>query len=187
MINERKLREVIQHTSEQWRSKNRELFSCFDSERLWERIAAFNDLEPDADFGKILKSLTYGESTRRNVMVAAISETGPDQEELLANALELSLDRAFLTLWDRGALTSLLVIDEVPPRAQRDLDRIVARVEAARPNPVVQVAAAPTAVDPVAQCVKDFHEIGMQKFKAKYMNDTRMRIHYETVIDRGLL
>jgi hypothetical protein len=187
MINEQKLREIIARTSEQWRSKNKELFSCFDQDKLWERIGAFTDLEPDADFGKVLKSLTYGESTRRNVMVAAISEMGPDQGELLANALELSLDRAFLTLYDRGALTSLLVLDEIPQRAQRDLDRIAARVEAAKPKPVVQVAAAPAPVDPVAQCVEDFHEMGMQKFKAKYMNDTRMRIHYETAIDRGLL
>jgi hypothetical protein len=187
MINEQRLREVIQRTSEQWRDRNRELFSCFDADGLWERIAAFNDLEPDVDFGKVLKSLTYGEPNKRNVMVVAISEMGPDEEEMLANALELSLDRAFITLFDRGALSSLFVLDEIPARAQKAMDRIAARVEAAKPKPKVQVAPPPPPVDPVAQCVKDFHELGMQAFKHKYMDDTRNRIFYETAIDRGLI
>jgi hypothetical protein len=106
---------------------------------------------------------------------------------MLAEALELSLDRAFLTLWDRGALASLMVVDEPPARAQKQMDAIGARVDAAKPKPVVPVVPPPTPVDPVEVCVRDWHELGMQKFKAKYMNDTRMRVHYETAIDRGLL
>ena len=186
MINEKKLREIIGRTTEQWRTNRREIFSCFDADKLWERVRAFNDLEPDADFEKALKSITYGEPNKRNVMVVAISEMGPDEGETLAEALELSLDRAFLTLWDRGALSSLLVLDEIPARAQKAMDRIASRVEAAKPKPKVQVAPPPQPVNPVAQCVKDFHELGMQAFKQKYMNDTRNRIFYETAIDRGL-
>ena len=187
MINERKLREIIGRTTEQWRTSRKEIFSCFDGDRLWERIHAFNDLEPDADFEKVLKSITYGEPNKRNVVAVAISEMGADEGEMLAEALELSLDRAFLTLYERGALNSLLVVGEIPARAQKQMDAIAARVGAAKPKPVVQVAPPPTPEDPVEVCIRDWRELGMQKFKAKYMNDTRMRVHYETAIDRGLL
>jgi hypothetical protein len=187
MINEKKLREIIGRTTEQWRTNRREIFSCFDADKLWERVRAFNDLEPDADFEKALKSITYGEPNKRNVMVVAISEMGPDEGETLAEALELSLDRAFLTLWDRGALNSLLVVGEIPARAQREMDRIAARVKAAKPEPKIQVAPPRVQVDPIDQCVKDFHEMGMQAFKRKYMDDTRGRVHYEAAIDRGLI
>ena len=188
MISQKRFVQIVTSASEQWRSKNRELFSCFDTEKLWERIHAFVDLEPDTDLGNFTKSLDFGEVSMKSIMRAAISEElFPDREERLAAAIELALDRAFLTLFDRGALSSLLVLEEIPPRGQKAMDRIASRVEAAKPTPKVQVAPPPQPVDPVAQCVKDFHELGMQAFKQKYMNDTRNRIFYETAIDRGLI
>jgi len=144
--------------------------------------------EPDADFNATLKKLTFGEPTRHNIMAQAISEEGPDQELMLANALELAFDRAFVTLWDRGALSNLIVLGEIPAKAQKDMQRITVRVEAAAPKPVVQTPPPPAPpADPVAQCVGDFHELGMQAFKKKYMDDTRMRVHFELATDRGLL
>jgi hypothetical protein len=185
MINEKKLREVIYRTSEQWRAKNKELFSCFDSEKLWERVHAFTDLEPDTDFNAVLKSLDFGVPTKRNAMRAAISEEGPDQQDTLAEALELALDRAFLTLYDRGALAKLFVVEEIPAKAQRDLDRIAARVEAAKPKASVATVAPPPPADPVDVCVKEFHELGSKAFQAKYLSNTNNRKYYEAAIEAG--
>jgi len=187
MITQKRFHQILNRTAEQWRSKNKELFSCFDTDKLWERIHAFVDLEPDADLGDLTKSLDFGEPDKRSIMRAAISELGPDQEHQLEAALELALDRAFIVLFDRGALQSILVLEEVPAKTQRDMDRIAARVEAAKPAPKAQVVAPPPPADPVDVCVKDFHEMGMQAFKTKYLNHSGNRKFYEAAIDRGLL
>jgi hypothetical protein len=188
MINETKLREAITRGAEQWRMRNKELLSCFDAEKLFERIHAHNDLQPDEDFGVLLKTrIIYGEPGRRNAMVAAISELGPNQEELVERGIELSFDKAFITLWDRGALHPLLVVDEVPARAQQNLDVMAARVEAARPAPKAQAVMPSPPADPVDVCVKDFHEMGSKAFQAKYLSNTNNRRFYEAAIDRGLI
>ena len=44
--------------------------------------------------------------------------------------------------------------------------------------PVVQI-------DPVTQCVTDFHEMGSSKFSAKYLKDTRNRPIYEAAVAAG--
>lgn len=186
MINRQKLNDAILKGAEQWRRDNRELLSCFDQDRLWEVIHAHNDLSPDAEFDAMLKSkITYGELNRRNIMAAAISDD-VDEEGLIERGVQLSFDKAFVALWDRGALDSLLVVDDVPARAQQDLDRMAARVEAAKPAPkVVQAAPPPPPVDPVAQCVRDYHEMGSKQFQQKYLSDTRNRKYYELAIEQG--
>ncbi len=190
MITQKRFLAIIQSASEAWRKDRKELLSCFDSEKLWEVLHAHIDLEPDSDLAEFTKSLDFGEPSKRAIMRAVISESGPNQEILLENAIELALDRAFLTLFDRGALKKLFIVDEenLPARAQRDMDRIAARVEAAAPiAPAAPVAPPPPPADPVDVCVKDFHELGSSAFQRKYLSDTRNRPYYETAIDRGLL
>jgi hypothetical protein len=186
MITKARLIETINGTSEQWRTKNKELFSCFDQDKLWEVVHAFNDLEPDAGLEAAMKSIDCGEPNKRSIMRAVISELGPNEVDQLEAALELALDRAFITLWDRGALNSLFVVEEIPSRAQRDLDRMAARVEAAKPKaPAAPVAPPPPPEDPVDVCVRDWHELGSTAFQKKYISDTRNRPYYEAAIDAG--
>ena len=185
MISETTLRETIARGAEQWRTKNKELLSCFDSEKLFETMGALNELEPDTPFGEMLKSkIAYGVPNKRNIMLTVVSEQ-IDEVGVIEQGIELSFDKVFLTLWDRGALNSLLVVEEIPAQAQHDLDRIAARVEASRPKARVPAAAPPPPADPVDMCVRDFHEMGSKEFQRKYLSDTRMRVHYENAISQG--
>lgn len=190
MITEQKFREAIFRGSEHWRTTNKELLSCFDADKLFERIQALNDLEPSEEFGSMLKRhVVLGTPNKRNVMVAAISEQF-DEEKIIEQGVALAFDRAFVTLFDRGALNKLFVVEEIPSRAQQDLDAMVARVEAAKPKPTAPTAgvvATPVPVDPVAQCVRDFHELGSKEFQRRYISDTRMRVHYEAAIASGAI
>lgn len=77
--------------------------------------------------------------------------------------------------------------NEVPAKAQRDMDLMTANVEAAAPKKVVAAAPPAPTIDPVDQCVKDFHQLGSKAFQLKYLNNTNNRRFYETAIDRGLL
>lgn len=187
MITQKRFLAIIQSASEAWRKDRKELLSCFDSEKLWEVLHAYIDLEPDSDLAEFTKSLDFGEPSKRAIMRAVISESGPNQEILLENAIQLAIDRAFLTLFDRGALKKLFVVDEenLPARAQRDMDRIVANVEAAKPKAVVQVVPPAPPADPIDVCVKDFHELGSKEFLAKYLSNVHGRKHYEAAIDAG--
>ncbi len=76
----------------------------FESVKLWEVLHAHIDLEPDCDLAEFSRSLGFGEPSKRAIIGGATWESGPNQEILLENAIELALDRAFLTLFDRGAL-----------------------------------------------------------------------------------
>ena len=188
MITKKRFLSIIQSASEAWRKERKELLSCFDSEKLWEVLHAHIDLEPDCDLAEFSRSLEFGEPSKRAIMRAVISESGPNQEILLENAIELALDRAFLTLFDRGALKKLFIVDEenLPVRAQCDMDRIAARVEAAAPKaPAAPVAPPPPPADPVDVCVKDFHELGSAAFSKKYLSNQNNRVHYETAINAG--
>jgi hypothetical protein len=113
------------------------------------------------------------------------NSSNPDRTFM--EAVDLNYNRAFITLWDRGALTRLLITDELPAQAQRDLDRIAAAVEAAAPVAEQEVVIPPGPIDPVALCVKEFHEMASSAFKAKYLNNYKNRPAYEAAIDRGLL
>jgi len=52
----------------------------------------------------------------------------------------------------------------------------------------VQEVVAPVApIDPVDVCVRDFHELGSNAFKTKWIANTKNRVFYELAIDRGRL
>jgi len=87
----------------------------------------------------------------------------------------------FVTLYDRGLLTHLIVVAEVPEAAQAQLDAMAAEVSSTV-EPVEEVVA-----PVVAQCRIDFHEMGSAQFMQKYLNNQKNRPTYEAAIDRGLL
>jgi hypothetical protein len=155
-----------------WKKKNAEILSCFDLNRLQEAMQAFADLE----LGKtVMQELRDASNEARDADAVA--------------AVWISMyNTAFITLYDRGLLTHLIVVDEVPEAAQAQLDAMATEVASSNAEPVAEVVAPIVVqIDPVTQCARDFHELGSSKFKAKYLDDRRNRPIYEAAIDRGLL
>jgi hypothetical protein len=170
MISREAFGDLSRFTADQWKKKNKELLSCFrDGEGgIWDVISAYLTTEPtDPD---ILKAMDCnGEN--------------PDRD--MIEAVEMSYNRVFITLWDRGALNRLLIEDEIPEHAQRDMDRIQAAVEAAKPAPLREVVVPAAPVDPIELCVREFHEMGSDAFKKKYLDNRNHRVHYESAIAAG--
>jgi hypothetical protein len=89
----------------------------------------------------------------------------------------------FVTLYDRGLLTHLIVVDEVPEAAQAQLDAMAAEVASSTVEPVEEVVAPVVVqIDPVAQCRIDFHEMGSAQFMQRYLNNQKNRPTYEAAI-----
>jgi hypothetical protein len=169
MISREAFGDLSRFSAGQWKRKNKEPLSCFrDGEGgIWDVIAAYMSTEPtDPD---ILKAMDFnGEN--------------PDRD--MIEAVETSYNRAFITLWDRGALNRLL-LDEIPEHAQRGLDRIAAAVEAAKPVPLREVVVPVAPADPIDVCVREFHEMGSDAFKRKYLDNRNHRVFYEAAIAAG--
>ncbi len=157
-----------------WKKRNAEILSCFDIDRLQERMQAYADLE----LGNAVLQELY-----------AASEEDRDADAVAAIWFKV-YNQSFTTLWDRGLLNHLLVVDQIPAKAQAQLDAMVAEVAAYSVEPAAEAeVAAPVEVqvNPVTQCVTDFHELGSRQFKAKYLNNQKNRPIYEAAVDRGLL
>jgi hypothetical protein len=155
-------------SAQQWERKFAELISVFDLAGLREAMGAFAELEADQC---------------SEIEHAMKDQVNPDRAIL--EAYDLALSRAFLTLYDRGALNRLLVVEEVPDSVQKQLDRMVKEVESAESVSVVQPATPVVTEDPVEVCVRDWHEMGSDAFKKKYISDTRNRPYYEAAIAAG--
>jgi hypothetical protein len=170
MISREAFGDLSRFSAGSWKKRNKEPLSCFrDGDGgIWDVISAYLTTEPtDPD---ILKAMDCnGEN--------------PDRD--MIEAVEMSYNRAFITLWDRGALNRLLIGDEIPEHAQRDMDRIQAAVEAAEPAPVQEVVVPAAPLDPVDVCVREFHEMGSDAFKKKYLDNRNNRTHYEAAIVAG--
>ena len=170
MISREAFGDLSRFSADQWKKQNRELLSCFrDGEGgIWDVISAYLTTEPtDPD---ILKAMDCnGENPDRDMM----------------EAVEMSFNRAFITLFDRGALNRLLLEDEIPEHAQQDMDGIQAAVEAAKPAPPQEVVVPVAPVDPVDVCVREWHDMGSDAFKKKYIDNRNNRVHYEAAIAAG--
>ena len=168
-------REIISYGRDllgSWKKKNAEILSCFDLNNLQEAMQAFADLE-------------LGKQVMQNLYDA--SEEDRDADAVAAVWFNV-YNESFVTLYDRGLLTHLIVVDEVPEAAQAQLDAMAAEVEAYNHvEPVAEVAAPVVQIDPVTQCARDFHEMGSSQFAAKYLRNTRNRPTYDAACDRGLL
>jgi hypothetical protein len=169
MISREAFGDLSRFSADQWKKRNKELLSCFrDGEGgIWDVIAAYMSTEPtDPD------------------ILAAMDFNSENPDRTMIQAVELSYDRAFITLFDRGALNRLIE-DEIPEHAQRDMDRIQAAVEAAKPAPVQEVVVPAAPLDPVDVCVREWHELGSGAFKKKYIDNRNNRVHYEAAISAG--
>jgi hypothetical protein len=153
-----------------WKKKNAEILSCFDLEKLQERMMAYADLE-------------MGKSIMQELAAASEQDRSADA---VAQVWFKCYNESFIMLYERGVLAHLKVVDELPEAAQAQLAAMADDVLANYPEPEV---AAPVVVriDPVDQCRIDFHEMGSSAFKRKYIDDTRNRPIYETAITRGVL
>jgi hypothetical protein len=155
-----------------WKKRNAEILSCFDIDKLQERMQAFADLELGA---ALMQELRDASNEARDA-------------DRVADTWMKAYNQTFITLWDRGVLTHSIVVDDIPDAAQAQLDAMAAEVDSY--NQVEEVAeyVAPVApIDPVTLCVQEFHELASSQFKAKYLNNQRNRPIYEAAIDRGLL
>jgi hypothetical protein len=152
----------------------RELFSCFRTtgeDNLWDVFASY----------------VRTSSSDPDVQKAIYADDVDCQDALVMQAIVLSYERIFLRLLERGALDRLLVVEELPPVAQADLDKMQANVDAAEPAEAPVAVKAPVVVDPVDTCVKDFHEMGSAQFQAKYLRNQNNRKFYDAAVAQGRL
>jgi hypothetical protein len=181
-INRQDLVDFGQMGIKKWEKENSELLSCYESKKLREIMGTFSELE-----------------TNVNPVRDALNEQGfnelpeSDQFKIVITSIEHSFNAIFLTLFDRGALDRLLVIDETTDEAEAQIDRMreaTAEYESnqrALQEQAAAIAAVPVeiAIDPVDQCVADFHALGSAQFKAKYLNNQHGREHYNAAIAAG--
>jgi hypothetical protein len=170
MISREAFNDLSRFAADLWKRKNKELLSCFrDGDGgLWETIAAYMEVEPVGP--DILAAMDF-------------NSENPDRD--MIEAVEMSYNCAFITLFDRGALGRLLLEDEIPEQAQRDMNRIQDAVEAAKPAPLREVVVPVAPADPIEVCVREFHEMGSDAFKKKYLDNRNNRTHYEVAIAAG--
>jgi hypothetical protein len=156
-----------------WAKKYKEILSVFDLPRLQDSMQAFVELEnADED-----NELTTASQDTRNPDAAVMA------------AFDRLYTRVFVTLYDRGVLAPFIVVDDVPEGAQRQLDAMTEEVESyrSRKDARQQAPVAPVVVaeNPVDRCIQDFHEMGSNAFKAKYLSNTKNRGYYEAAIADG--
>jgi hypothetical protein len=155
-----------------WKKRNAEILSCFDLERLQERMQAYADLEMGAS---VMQELSEASNQHRDA-------------DAVAAVWFKVYNESFITLYDRGLLANLIVVDAIPEAAQAQLDAMAAEVEAYNHvEPVAEVVAPVVQIDLVTQCARDFHEMGSSQFAAKYLKNTRNRPTYDAACERGLL
>jgi hypothetical protein len=153
-----------------WSKKYREILSIFDLPSLQAAMQAYVELESADEDGELA--------------AAAQDENNPDAAVMAA--FERLYSRIFVTLLDRGVLAHLIVVDEIPEGAKRQLDAMVAEVESHRSTKtaVQQRLVTPTVVeDPIAVCVREFHELGSNAFKIKWVTNMKNRPVYDAAVE----
>lgn len=164
---------------------------------LWHKrhseiLSVFDDNEKD---GLNRTLAAYIRTSPRDAGVEAAVQNSANSENLDRDVIEAfcsHFSRAFITLWDRGALSRLLLTDEIPALAQQQMDQIAR--EASRgitPTPRVAVPVeeedAPVEVNFESQCITDFHSLSSDTFKRKWLHDTRRRPVYDSVVAKNLV
>jgi hypothetical protein len=159
-----------------WTKKYAEILSIFDLPRLQEAMGAYVELE------------SPGED--EDLLAASQDERNPDRAVM--DAFQRLYTRIFITLYDRGVLAPFIVLDDedkIPEGAQQQLDTMIDEVESHRARKIArqQASVAPVVVteNPVDVCVREFHELGSNAFKTKWLNNAKNRVHYEVAIAAG--
>ncbi len=178
MLNGNDVAELGLFASDLWHRKYAEILSAFDNSEkdgIDRTLAAYIRTSP-RDPGI--------EAAVRN---SDISEN-PDREVM--DAFSVSFSRAFITLWDRGALTRLLLFDEIPALVQQQMDQMVKEASqgiASAPLVAATEEEPPVEIKPEAQCVLDFHAMPSDQFRRKWVNDSRRRPVYDAVVANNLV
>jgi hypothetical protein len=169
---------------QKWEKKNAEPLSCYDSAKLRSLMGTFSELESNINpVRDLLEEQGFSDLPENQQFSAVI------------RAIEHSFNVIFLTLFDRGALDRLLVVgqNETTDEAEAEVVRMRQDVheyeseQRARQQEAAAIAAepAPIIVDPIDQCVADFHAMGSAQFKGKYLNNVHGREYYDSAIAAG--
>jgi hypothetical protein len=158
-----------------------ELLSCYTAPELRGRMETLQQLEDVDCIREVCSRPGFGEQNK------------DDQLDQIGKAARHSFEKIFITLFDRGVLDRLLAVSEVTDEAEAEVVRMrrdVAAYESeqrALQQQAAAVAAEPTPiiVDPIDQCVADFHSMGSAQFKAKYLNNVHGREYYDSAIAAG--
>jgi hypothetical protein len=181
-INRQDIIDFGQMGARKWEKDFAELLSCYDSEKLRSIMGDFSHLEANINPVKDLLNEPGFNDLPEN-----------QQFPFVIRAIRHSFNVIFNTLFSRGALDRLLVVEETTDEAEAQIDRIREEIAAYeseqrdRQDEAAAIAAEPVevVVDPIDQCVQDFHEMGSAAFKLKYLNDQRGREHYNAAIAAG--
>jgi hypothetical protein len=155
--------------------------SCYETSKLRDLMQTLQQLENVDYLRDVCSQPGFGQQSK------------DDQLDAVAKAARQSFEKIFITLFDRGALDRLLVVDETTDEAEAEVVRMrqeVAAYEAeqrALQQQAAAVAAEPTPIilDPIDQCVSDFHAMGSAQFKGKYLNNVHGREYYDSAIAAG--
>jgi len=146
----------------------------------------FSIFELEGPNGLYATLLTY--INRKGLLpeaVAAINE-GDTGEFLLA--VIRSLEFALYELYMRGALSRIMLVDEIPELALQDYFKLSASVRSQpEPEPVAAPVAPAPPVDLIDLVVEDWKNLGSAAFKTKYMSNQRNRPLYDRAVREGRL
>jgi hypothetical protein len=158
-----------------------ELLSCYNAPELRSLMETLQQLEDVDCIREVCSRPGFGEQSK------------DDQLDQICKAARQSFKKIFITLFDRGALDRLLVINQPTDEAEEQVTRIRQEVREyeAEQRHLHQQAAAIAAepvevvVDPADQCVADWHSMGSAAFQQKYLRNQNLRPVYESVVVSG--
>lgn len=156
--------------------------------RSMNQISCFGPLE--GEFG--LYSTLSNFVRTKNPLSAEISEAVQDGDEVaLLQVLIKAMEVAFATLYEKGALARLQIVDALPPEAMGEWlsmsQRIVSTSPAAAPaSQVEETPVVPVVIEtPVETCAREWKDLPSDSFRAKYLNHRGNRKFYEQALAEG--
>jgi hypothetical protein len=180
-VNRQDIADASVISGKRWIKDKAEALACYDK-KIFGLMEDYTELE-----------------LKKGFVEAAMNQPGfldldfGKQFSTLLAAFYHSFNAVFIELFDRGVLDRHLAVREVTDEAEEQVGRMreeVAAYEANRRALLQQaeaIAVQPelAIVDPVDQCVQDFHQMGSPAFKAKYLNNQHGREHYNAAISAG--
>jgi hypothetical protein len=157
------------------------VLSCYDAAKLRDLMQTLQQLE-NVD---CLRNVTS--------RPGFCDQSKDDQLDAINKAVRQSFEKVFITLYDRGALDRLLVVDETTNEAEEEVVRMRNDVrsyeqdQVERQQEAAAFAAQPVEAieDPHDLCIREFHELGSAAFKAKYLSNQNNRRVYENCVSQG--
>jgi hypothetical protein len=175
---------IAERGATEFRSRSMNLISCFSLE---------------GDFG--LYSTLSSFVQTKGALTDEINEAVQDGDEVaLTRTFMRAMEYAFITLYEKNALTRLQLVEDLPAEAMAEYLRIKKSIGiAVAPNAAseaeAQAPAAPPLVDPIDQCVLDYSgnkakgvpPMQSNAFKMKWVNNQSRRPVWDEVVRRNLV